>query len=174
VVQTRDARAIIDLVRGTGLTGVQLHGGLDLPLVRTLRAALGASVSITQTLHWIVDRDVESTDNAGLVAAQLRAIAAEPAIARVLLDAKVGNAVGGTGRSFDWNAARETLLAASQAAGEAIDLIVAGGLRPENVAEAIRALRPWGVDVASGVEVSPGRKDPVKLKLFLENAREQS
>ena len=173
VVQTRDARAIVDLIRGTGLTGVQLHGGLDLPLVRTLRAALGEGVSIIQTLHWAVSENDENENHASaaLVAAQLREIATEPAIARVLLDAKVGNAGGGTGRSFDWNAAREALTTASEAAGKPIDLIVAGGLRPENVTEAIHALRPWGVDVASGVEASPGRKDPLKLKRFLEKAR---
>jgi phosphoribosylanthranilate isomerase len=171
VVQTRDAHEIVAIVRSTGLTGVQLHGGLDLPLVRALRAALGRNISIIQTLHWAVD---ENTESAALVAAQLREIAAEPAIARVLLDAKVGNAGGGTGRSFDWNAAREALTAASEAAGKPIDLIVAGGLRPENVAEAIHALRPWGVDVASGVEASPGRKDPLKLKRFFEKARGES
>jgi phosphoribosylanthranilate isomerase len=171
VVQTHDAHEIVAIVRSTGLTGVQLHGGLDLPLVRALRAALGRNISIIQTLHWAVD---ENTESAALVAAQLREIAAEPAIARVLLDAKVGNAGGGTGRSFDWNAAREALTAASEAAGKPIDLIVAGGLRPENVAEAIHALRPWGVDVASGVEASPGRKDPLKLKRFFEKARGES
>jgi phosphoribosylanthranilate isomerase len=180
VVQTRDAHAIVDTVRATGVTGVQLHGGLDLSLVRALRHTLGASVSITQTLHWVIDEDDEGDENlanvesAALVAAQLQQIAAEPAIARVLLDAKVGNAGGGTGRSFDWNAARQALTAASEAAGKPIDLIVAGGLRPENVAEAIHALRPWGVDVASGVEAAPGRKDPVRLKRFLECARTQS
>jgi phosphoribosylanthranilate isomerase len=171
VVQTRDPHEIVETLRRTGITGVQLHGGLDLPLVRALRAALGPSISIIQTLHWVVDENAES---AALVAAQLREITAEPAIARVLLDAKVGTAGGGTGRSFDWNAARETLTAASEAAGKPIDLIVAGGLRSENVAEAIHALRPWGVDVASGVEASPGRKDPVKLKRFLEKGRGES
>jgi phosphoribosylanthranilate isomerase len=180
VVQTRDAHEIVETVRRAGLTGVQLHGGLDLPLVRALRIALGPSISIIQTLHWMVDLDAEdgvnnpNAESAALVAAQLRVIAAEPAIARVLLDAKVGNAGGGTGRSFDWNAAREALTTASEAAGKPIDLIVAGGLRPENVTEAIHALRPWGVDVASGVEASPGRKDPLKLKRFLEKAREGS
>ncbi len=121
VVQTRDPHAILDLIRRTGVTGVQLHGGLDLPLVRTLRAALGASVSIIQTLHWTVTENGEDEDNAtaALVAAQLREIAAEPAITRVLLDAKVGNAGGGTGRSFDWNAAREVLTAANEAAAQA-------------------------------------------------------
>jgi phosphoribosylanthranilate isomerase len=177
VVQIRDAHEIVAIVRSTGLTGVQLHGGLDLPLVRTLRTALGPRIAITQTLHWAVDApgaNGANDESAAIVAAQLREIAAEPAIARVLLDAKVANAGGGTGRSFDWNAARETLTAASQAAGKPIDLIVAGGLRPENVADAIRTLRPWGVDVASGVEASPGRKDPLKLKRFLEKAREAS
>jgi phosphoribosylanthranilate isomerase len=183
VVETRSAPEIAALVRATGLTGVQLHGGLDLPLVRALRAELGPSVAIFQTLHWVVDTvDTEdgngvnntNADSAALVAAQLREVAAEPAIAAVLLDAKVGNAGGGTGRSFDWNAARETLVTASEAAGKPIHLIVAGGLRPENVTEAMRALRPWGVDVASGVEAAPGRKDPLKLKRFLENARTPS
>jgi phosphoribosylanthranilate isomerase len=134
VVQTRDAHTIVDTVRATGVTGVQLHGGLDLPLVRALRAEFGPSFSILQTLHWDVDG---SADSAALVAEQLQQVAAEPAIAAVLLDAKVGNAGGGTGRSFDWNAAREALTAASEAAGKSINLIVAGGLRPENVASAV-------------------------------------
>src|ERR1700722_18734985 len=166
VVQSRDAREIVDIVRATGVSGVQLHGGLDLPLVRALRSSLGASISITQTLHWAIAKGGEGDENANaaLVTAQLQQIAAEPAIARVLLDAKVCNAGGGTGRSFDWNAARQALSAASEAAGKSIDLIVAGGLRPGNVTEAIRALRPWGVDVASGVEAAPGRKDPMRLK----------
>jgi phosphoribosylanthranilate isomerase len=170
VVQTRDASEIVEIVRTTGLSGVQLHGGLDLPLVRALRAELGPRISIIQTLHWDIDGN---TDSAALVAAQLQQVA-EPAIAAVLLDAKVGNAGGGTGRSFDWNAAGKALADASQAAGKPINLIVAGGLRAENVAEAIHVLRPWGVDVASGVEAAPGRKDPSKLKQFLENARTKS
>ncbi|HWZ51996.1 MAG TPA: phosphoribosylanthranilate isomerase [Granulicella sp.] len=181
VVQSQDAQEIVELVRSTGLTAVQLHGGLSLPLLRELHAGFAGRVPLIQTLHWSIDDDARS---AVVLAAQLREIAAEPSITRVLIDAKVGNAGGGTGRSFDWKAARIALTAnqagnqktdqdTDHAASRKIDLIVAGGLRPENVAEAIQSLEPWGVDVASGVEASPGRKDPLKLKRFFENARAQ-
>ncbi len=63
---------------------------------------------------------------------------------------------------------------ASRTAGREIPLILAGGLHPGNVAEAIQALQPWGIDVASGVESAPGSKDPSKLRQFIENARAQS
>ena len=87
---------------------------------------------------------------------------------RVLIDTKVGSNLGGTGVSFDWDAARATLAEA----GTGLKLIVAGGLRAENVADAIRRLNPWGVDVASGVEQSPGRKSPEKLAAFIRAARD--
>jgi phosphoribosylanthranilate isomerase len=76
-------------------------------------------------------------------------------------------AVGGTGVAFDWTAARKTLFQDARAC----KLIAAGGLNPANVAEAIAILRPWGVDVASGVEAAPGRKDPAKVRKFVARAR---
>ncbi len=87
---------------------------------------------------------------------------------RVLVDSKVGAALGGTGVTFDWEASRGVLTEA----GKGLKLIVAGGLTPENVADAIRRLEPWGVDVASGVELSPGRKDPDKVADFIRKTRE--
>ena len=69
----------------------------------------------------------------------------------------------GSGEVFDW------ALATGVPSG--VRLIVAGGLTPANVTAAIRTLRPWGVDVSSGVESSPGRKDPLKLKEFVQAAR---
>jgi phosphoribosylanthranilate isomerase len=82
----------------------------------------------------------------------------------VLVDARVPGEYGGAGRTAPW-----LLLHDFQ---PEIPLILAGGLTPENVAEAVRIVRPYGVDVASGVEKSPGRKDPDKVKRFIENARE--
>jgi phosphoribosylanthranilate isomerase len=82
---------------------------------------------------------------------------------RLLLDTKVAGASGGTGQVFDWE------LAAPLARER--QLIVAGGLHAGNVGDCIRRVRPYGVDVASGVESAPGRKDPVKLELFIRAAR---
>lgn len=69
----------------------------------------------------------------------------------------------GSGEVFDWSLA--------EGAPQGRKVIIAGGLTPENVADAIRTLGPWGVDVATGVERSPGRKDPVRLRRFIEAAR---
>lgn len=74
-----------------------------------------------------------------------------------LLDTPSGSLHGGTGQTFDWTRAR--------IAGKRI--IIAGGLGPDNVAGAIRACRPWGVDACSRLESSPGRKDPAKVRAFV-------
>jgi phosphoribosylanthranilate isomerase len=75
-----------------------------------------------------------------------------------LLDAFHPNLSGGTGRPFDWELARE--------ANRYGTIILAGGLNPENVGRAIREVRPFAVDVASGVESAPGQKDPALLRAF--------
>ena len=80
-----------------------------------------------------------------------------------LLDAYRPGRAGGTGESFDWE------LTAGHSGG--IPLILAGGLQPRNVADAIAAARPFAVDVASGVEAEPGRKDPELLREFFDAAR---
>jgi phosphoribosylanthranilate isomerase len=147
-----------------GLTGVQLHGGVDLEFARLLGQRLGPEIAILETVHWRVDRGPASARE---VAIQLSAIAADGARYRVLADAKVGSSpMGGTGKTFDWESAREVLSSQPK-----LRVIVAGGLTPDNVAEAIRVLKPWGVDVASGVEREPGRKNYAKLKSFIDNAR---
>jgi phosphoribosylanthranilate isomerase len=84
--------------------------------------------------------------------------------AAVLVDAHVPGQYGGTGQTFAWD-----LLAEFR---PGVPLLLAGGLTPENVAEAVRIVRPDGVDVASGVETAPRRKDLEKIRRFIGNARE--
>ncbi len=84
--------------------------------------------------------------------------------AAIIVDARVSGQYGGTGRTVPWNILHDF--------HPEVPLILAGGLTPENVAEAVHIVRPYGVDVASGVEKSPGRKEPDKMKRFIENARE--
>jgi phosphoribosylanthranilate isomerase len=79
----------------------------------------------------------------------------------ILLDAPAGQAYGGTGRTFDW----------SRAAGSTRRIILAGGLDATNVRQAIAAAQPWGVDICSRIESSPGRKDHVKMAQFLKEAK---
>jgi phosphoribosylanthranilate isomerase len=85
------------------------------------------------------------------------------AVSALLLDAWVAGAYGGTGHVFNWELAAR--------AAKRHRIILAGGLTPENVAEAVRTVRPYGVDVSSGVEASPGRKDPKKVEAFIHNAK---
>ena len=159
-----EAQQIAAIAQECGLTAVQLQGGVSFERLRQLNEIFNGKVSLIQTLHWEVDGDGAS---AAVVAGQLRQIDAEGLIGRVLIDAKVGEALGGTGITFNWDAARATLAEA----GAGLKLIIAGGLRAENVSDAIRRLNPWGVDVASGVEQSPGRKSPGKLAAFIRAAR---
>jgi phosphoribosylanthranilate isomerase len=165
VFHTQDANEIAGMAQQAGLTAIQLHGGSNPALAEELQRRFEGRISLIQTIHWQVDTDGSS---AATVSRQLAQLNADGVIDRVLIDSKVGQATGGTGITFNWSEARSVL---TQSAGR-LKLIVAGGLRPENVAEAIHGLNPWGVDVASGVEATPGRKDPERLASFIRNARE--
>jgi phosphoribosylanthranilate isomerase len=170
VFDSRDAEEIAGVVEVAGLTAVQLHGGLDEGLVGRLAGIFeerfGGRVRIIQTLHWVAGED-GSEDPGARLAEEIRRVAGLGGVDRVLIDSKVGSAGGGTGVAFDWAAARTVFAAAPNR----LRLIVAGGLKPENVAEATAQLRPWGVDVSSGVEASPGKKDHVRVARFIERAR---
>lgn len=95
----------------------------------------------------------------------LRIVARYPRTDAWLLDSHVAGSHGGTGQGFDWE-----LALAARELGRPI--ILAGGLNPENVAQAVAAVRPYGVDVSSGVEAAPGRKDHAKLTAFINAARD--
>jgi phosphoribosylanthranilate isomerase len=152
---------IVKTVVECGLTGVQLHTTSDHRLALRLRehfAGIPARgrLGILRVLHYASDFD-----------AQLEELRHDHAVDAVLIDSRTAKAVGGTGIAFDWRAAQSSFLRNAPH----LRLIVAGGLRPENVADAIYSLQPWGVDVASGVEASPGKKDPAKIKAFVAAVR---
>ena len=101
-------------------------------------------------------------DAAGLEHVRRFVAACKPAA--VLIDSLVEGHMGGTGHVAPWELLRGF--------DPGVPLILAGGLTPENVADAIRVVRPWGVDVASGVESAPGVKDPDKVSRFVKAARD--
>jgi len=147
---------IAETVEATGLTGVQLHFDAPPALPAQLRERFGPKLRILGVVHFDA--------RAGK---RVAAIARDSHIDALLVDSRTAAAVGGTGVAFDWDAARGLIF---DAVGP-MKFIAAGGLTPENVAEAIATLRPWGVDVVSGVESAPGRKDPAKVRAFINKAR---
>jgi phosphoribosylanthranilate isomerase len=146
---------IIQAVRVAGVDVVQVHGGALKPEgFKQLRGELGVDL-------WRVIR----IGHGGLTAGQLGAFAG---VEGVLLDTQVKGALGGTGVAFDWDAVAADVRA--RRAGRR--LIVAGGLRPENVRLAIDRLGPDVVDVSSGVESAPGVKDHARMAAFMTAVRQ--
>jgi phosphoribosylanthranilate isomerase len=130
-----------EIVRRVGLGAVQLHGDEDPAEYREVGAALWQVLRVERTLPEEPSASAEA----------------------VLLDARV-EGFGGGGRRFDWSLA-------SGAKAWRQPLWLAGGLTAENVAAAIGAVQPWGVDVASGVESASGVKDPARVRAFLAAVR---
>jgi phosphoribosylanthranilate isomerase len=157
-----DAEEIAATAATAGLTAAQLHGVFPESVAGRLRE-IAPGLRLIQTLHW----DIADPDAGARLGVQLERIAALGEIDRVLVDSKLGAATGGTGVAFDWGVARAVFAAAPGS----LRLIVAGGLTPANVGEAIAQLAPWGVDVCSGVESRPGHKDPARVAKFIANAR---
>lgn len=147
VFASADPARIAEVVDEARLDVVQLHGDPSAEDVRAVREAVETDV-------WAVAR-VDERVPAGL--SDLFAAASA-----VLLDARVDGALGGTGSAFAWPRVADSVNAAR--AGRR--MILAGGLRPENVGGAIRVLRPDVVDVSSGVESAPGVKDHARMRAF--------
>ena len=143
-------------VETCGLTGVQLHFNAPPELAATLRERFGARLRILGVVHF--DPHLPLPEH----------LDRNHHLSAILVDSSTAKAAGGTGQSFDWEVAARTIFLNTE---DRKPRIAAGGMTPENVAEAIRILRPWGVDVASGVESAPGRKDPAKLRAFIANVR---
>ena len=134
--------AVIALARAVDLDTVQLHG--DEPAAAARAAA--KYFNITKALRV----------GKGFRLAQLKPF--QPIVRAFLFDAAKSGQFGGTGHRTDWTIARQ--------AAKHHRIILAGGLTPENVAEATLYVRPYAVDVASGVESAPGKKDRVRLRQF--------
>jgi phosphoribosylanthranilate isomerase len=149
---------ITSAVVACGLTGVQLHFDVPAEMPAKLRARFGPGLRILRVVHF----DAED-------AGQEAAMAWDTNVDAILVDSKTAKAIGGTGVAYDWALASDTLF--QNANVREHRLVAAGGLTPDNVAEAIRTLRSWGVDVVSGVESAPGRKDPARVRAFIANAR---
>lgn len=140
VVLDPDPRFLDTLIGTVPLDGLQYHGREAPELCARFRG------------RWI--KAVPMTESGTLADYQQRYRGAHG----FLLDSHMPGGAGGRGETFDWAEARSE---------DPRPLILAGGLEPGNVAEAIRAVRPWSVDVSSGVEAAPGRKDPVKIEAFM-------
>ena len=132
---------VIDLVRTAGLRGAQLHGHERPEQVAMVAEQVGFTIKAL------------AAGSPDLAHARKFAVQA------LLLD----NPVPGSGEAFDWSLAAELPIRAR--------VILAGGLTHRNVADAIGQVRPWGVDVSTGVEVEAGRKDAVRVKAFIANAK---
>ncbi len=143
---------IIRVVEEVGLDAVQLHGDETADFCRALRARLSPRpVRIIKALR--VDSNFDP--------ARARDYEADA----VLLDAAAPGCFGGTGRSFDWEQARQVRWAV------AAELFLAGGLAPHNVAQAVSVVQPDWVDACSALESAPGRKDHTLLRDFVRAAK---
>ncbi len=133
---------VIEIADRAGVKAVQLHG----------RETPEQTKEVAARFRWVIKAFAAGDDKLP--------IADQYGTDMILMDAPDP----GSGKVFDWNLAGD---APSQ-----MKLILAGGLTPDNVAAAVKEVAPWGVDVASGVEKEPGRKDPIALMRFIENAKE--
>jgi phosphoribosylanthranilate isomerase len=170
VFASDDAHEIEDAVTIAGLTAAQLHCAFSATLVSKLKAER-PGLKIIQTIAYELE-PANRVDSDARFEAALRLVFGEAKVWAVLLDAAKSGASGGLGVSFDWERVGKIVARTRAAFGDdAKPVILAGGLTPENLREAIAKLQPWGVDVASGVEARPGKKDPAKLKAFLSAAK---
>jgi phosphoribosylanthranilate isomerase len=155
-------QVIAEIAEKAGLTGVQLHGDEPAEQMAEFRQILGSSRKIIKTLH------PESLSNA--VDSEYRVegfLRAARTVDAILLDSGSAAQQGGTGTPFSWREA----MPVAKSIQSVMPVIIAGGLTPENVQDAIRYFTPWGVDVASGVEAQPGIKDEGKLQGFVAAVR---
>ena len=146
------AMGIRHVLSEVDLTGIQMHGEGDFPAEVYSYLPADRRDRLRKMKTVIVQEAFEAR------------VDAYAAVAGVI-DTWLFDSGAGSGQTFDWQSARKQL---GERRGQ---FVIAGGLNPENVGDAIRTFRPWGVDVVSGVEREPRRKDPEKLKSFVAAVR---
>jgi phosphoribosylanthranilate isomerase len=160
----------IDIARECGLTGVQFY-----PSIHTIgdsSRAFGAGHTLKKiylvfsAADLLGDKPKTIVDFASF--GKLPNPRNSNPFGTVILDSGTSQSPGGTGKVFDWEAAVPLV----ETMRQTVKIVVAGGLNPANVGEAIRILNPWGVDVVSGVESRPGKKDPEKVRAFISAVRQ--
>ena len=156
-----EAERIREIVLKAGLSAVQLHGKASMESVWNDQRPAAECVGVTKLIPMVHGDALK--DGGFLISRR-----AHDKIFAVLLDSRSNGASGGTGMTFDWDATRDMV----QAMGLTVPVIVAGGLTAGNVTEALKIFQPFGVDVASGVEARPGKKDPEKVRAFVMAVRE--
>jgi len=168
---------LLDWINRSGLTGLQFHlaAGVDWTSEQARHIPPGAETYLSMSAGWLVEHP-ESTRRLleGLqprsgnpAAVPLAARGSNPCRA-IFLDSGTFEQPGGTGKVFDWGKAVPVV----EHMKRTVNVVVAGGLTPTNVTEALRILKPWGVDVSSGVEAKPGKKDPAKVRRFISAVRQ--
>lgn len=148
---------IAKVINQVKLTGVQLHGGEPFETAISVFEALGAQ-------RGVLRRVIKTVHVGPGIEISLRNLP-DRGVDAILLESANLNEGGGTGKTFAWGRVAALL-------PEGPRFIVAGGLSPENVAEAIGVFHPWGVDVCSGVEAEKGKKDHSKMKAFVNAVRQ--
>ncbi|MBL8023628.1 MAG: phosphoribosylanthranilate isomerase [Elusimicrobia bacterium] len=146
----QSAADIIKIAKKVGLAGIQLHGNQTVEECEAITNEL--EVFLIKAVRAANESDLDTLSSYKHI------------VHYVLLDARVEGQMGGTGQTFPWDLATRAKVFGKP-------LFIAGGLNAENVAEAIEATQPFAVDVASGVEKSPKRKDFEKMKRFLETVK---
>jgi phosphoribosylanthranilate isomerase len=153
VTHLRDPERVAALAASIGARTMQVHDDMTIPDLRRLRA-LTPGARLLKAVH------VTGEDALG------RALAYAAVADALVLDSRTADRLGGTGKTHDWSISARIVDAVAP-----LSVYLAGGLRPENVAEAIARVRPAGVDVNSGVEDASGRKDARKMREFVARVR---
>ncbi|MGO9211814.1 MAG: phosphoribosylanthranilate isomerase [Terriglobales bacterium] len=159
VFVNQKSEVILETAEKAGLTGVQLHGDETLEFAHELRdgaRAAGIKLRVYKAIAMKL-----------LTAGELDLASPKNLISAYVLDSGSWTKRGGTGKKFDWKQAAPLV----RFVGGRFDLIIAGGLNPENVVKAVGLFRPWGVDVVTGVEREPGKKDHEKVRAFVKAAK---